>query len=38
MAEAALKSEHGVNNYRGNPVGHVQIRIYAVFIPKAAAS
>ena len=38
MSEAALKSEHGVNNYLGNPLGHVQIRIYAFFISKEAAS
>jgi hypothetical protein len=38
MSEAALKSEHGINNYLGNPLGHVQIRIHAFFISKEAAS
>ncbi len=38
MSEAALKSEHGVNNYLGNPLGHVQVRIHAFFLFKEAAS
>jgi hypothetical protein len=38
LSETALKSEHGVNNYLGNPLGHVQIRIHAFFISKEAAS
>jgi hypothetical protein len=38
MWEAALKSEHGVNNNLGNSLGHVQIRIHAFFISKEAAS
>jgi hypothetical protein len=38
MSEVALKSEHGVNNYLGNPLGHVQIRIHAFFFAEEAAS
>ena len=38
MSEAALKSEHGVNNYLGNPLGDVQVRIDAFFVFKEAAS
>ena len=38
MSEAALKSEHGVNNYLGNPLGDVQVRIHAFFIFEEAAS
>jgi hypothetical protein len=38
MSEAALKSEHGVNNYLGSSLGLVQIRIHAFFISKEAAS
>jgi hypothetical protein len=37
MSEVALKSEHGVNNYLGNPLGHLQIRIHAFLISKKAA-
>ena len=37
MSEAALKSEHGVNNYLGNPLGDVQVRIHAFFFFKEAA-
>jgi len=38
MSEPALKSEHGVNSYLGNPLGDVQIRLHAFFITKEAAS